>query len=66
MQMPAVSASSDKLATQVQSNATVSVMIYGIILGNIAAKLGQNKAMVVSSVGGRATGWWTISGSPGR
>lgn len=80
MQMLVVSASSDKLATQVQSNATVSVMIYGIICGNIAvsgalaaytsipnilfvifgvgviaAKLGQNKAMVVSSAGGLIT-----------
>lgn len=80
MQMLVVSASSDKLATQVQSNATVSVMVYGIICGNlalsgalnayisvpnilfvifgvgvIAAKLGQNRAMVVSSVGGLVT-----------
>ena len=80
MQMLVVSASTDKLATQVQSNATVSVMLYGIICGNlavsgalsaytsipnilfvifgvgvIAAKLGQNKAMLVSSWGGLAT-----------
>lgn len=80
MQMLVVSASTDKLATQVQNNATVSVMLYGIICGNlalsgalaaytsipnmlfvlfgvgiIAAKLGQNKAMVVSSWGGLAT-----------
>ncbi len=80
MQMLVVSASTDKLATQVQSNATVSVMLYGIICGNlalsgalaaytsipnmlfvlfgvgvIAAKLGQNKAMVVSSWGGLIT-----------
>ncbi len=80
MQMLVVSASTDKLATQVQSNATVSVMIYGIICGNlavsgalaaytsipnilfvifgvgiIAAKLGQNRAMVVSSIGGLVT-----------
>lgn len=80
MQMLVVSASTDKLATQVQSNATVSVMIYGIICGNlalsgaiaaytsipnmlfvlfgvglIAVKLGQNKAMVVSSMGGLIT-----------
>ena len=76
MQMLVISASTDKLATQVQSNATVSVMLYGIICGNIAlsgalaaytsipsmifilfgvgiiaAKLGQNRAMVVSSIG---------------
>ena len=80
MQMLVVSASTDKLATQVQNNATVSVMIYGIICGNlavsgalaaytsipnvlfvifgvgvIAAKLGQNRAMVVSSLGGLIT-----------
>lgn len=80
MQMLVVSASTDKLATQVQSNATVSVMLYGIIAGNlalsgaiaaytsipnvifvilgvglIASRLGQNKAMIVSSWGGLIT-----------
>ena len=80
MQMLVISASTDKLATQVQGNATASVLLYGIVVGNlamsgaiqaytsipsiifilggvgfIAAKLGQNKAMVVSSVGGLIT-----------
>lgn len=80
MQMLVVSASSDKLAIQVQSNATVSVILYGIICGNlavsgalatytsipnilfvifgvgvIAAKLGQNRAMIISSAGGLVT-----------
>ena len=81
LQMLVVSASSDKLAIQVQSNPTASVMLYGIICGNlavsgalaaytsipnilfvifgagiIAAKLGQKRAMVISSVGGLITG----------
>lgn len=80
MQMMVISASTDKLAIQVQSNATVSVMLFGIICGNlalsgalaaytsipnmlfvlfgvgiIAAKLGQNRAMLVASWGGLAT-----------
>ena len=80
MQMLVISASTDKLATQVQSNATTSVLLYGIVVGNlamsgaiqaytsipsilfilfgvglIAAKLGQNRAMVVSSWGGLIT-----------
>jgi Na+/melibiose symporter-like transporter len=36
MQMLVVAASTDKLASQVQSNATTSVMFYGIVCGNLA------------------------------
>ena len=36
MQMLVVAASTDKLASQVQSNATTSVMFYGVVCGNLA------------------------------
>lgn len=36
IQMLVIAASTDKLATQIRSNATVGVMLYGIIMGNYA------------------------------